>query len=186
MIEAEAGKPFTLNAQYMLAMVNGYTGGTASLSEAVAYLSPCFESKVNALAAAVSVSSGVTTDASGSFTLTLYSAEGKGEGWYALNLIDPGEKGGVACGMNVLVHVCDPDNLSEIKQEKLAALDALRTAYADEFYSGDDLAQIESAYAQAVSLIGSAATSGAVNKAYEDAAAVIGGIQETCRSSLDV
>ena len=186
-IEANTGEAFSLNAQYMLSMVNGYTGGKAAQSGALAYISACYDSEAEALASSVASSTGVVTDANGDFSLTLYSAQGQNEGWYIMNLIDPGKKGGVVCGMSVPIHVVDPSDLSELREKLVAQLDEVYTAYGDDFYTAAQLTSIKNYYDTAKAVLEDAtASSGDLNAAYETAYSGITAIQKDNADSLNL
>ena len=186
-IEANTGKAFSLNTQYMLSMVNGYTGSKMAQIGAKVYVSDCFASEAEALAAAVSNSANVVTDANGSFSLTLFSAQGKTEGWYVMNLIDTGEKGGVVCGMNVLIHVTDLSDLSELQEDLLEQLEEVYTAYGNDFYTLEQLAAIKDYYDTAKAVLeDNTASSGDLNAAYQTAYTGITEIQQTNAQQADL
>ena len=184
-VEAEAGSTVELNTQYMLSMVNGHSGAKVAKSGAKVYISDCHDSAEAALAAKTSVLSGITTDQNGDFSLTLYAAEGSNEGWYVINLIDPGEKGGVVCGMNILIHVTDPDDLSAVRAQLKEQLDEVFTAYDDEFYTEAQLAEIKAFYDAAIAVFeNESSTSGDLYAAYETAYEGITAIQAENEASL--
>ena len=175
-IDAASGQTLELNAEYLLSMVNGYTGMKFGQANAIVYLSKCCATKAEAMSAIAAESANVKTDSIGNFTLEFYSAEGSAEGWYSLCLIDPGDRGGVACGINALIHVTDPEDLSALRAELTAKLDELLEAYPDEYYTETQLETIRAAAETARQEIGAAGDSGSIQAAYQTAEDCIKGI----------
>ncbi len=185
-LELESGESVTISADYMLALVNGYTGYRAALEGASAYLSDAYTSREDAEKTFGTNDSGVFTAADGSITLTLYSAENSSEGWYRLNIVDNGERGGLSNGPGILIHVSDPDDLSALREEKLSALEEIYEAYDDSFYTAEQLETIKNAYDAGIAGINAAQNSSAIEQAYEEAAEIIKAIQQQNTEDLVV
>ena len=177
-IEAASGEEIGLNVIYRLAVSAGYSGGTQPKSGAKVFISAACGSEAEARSAAANVDTGLVTDADGSFTLQLYSAENSTEAWYVLNVLDLSKYGPLANGANVLIHVKDSEDLAELKSDLKDKLTTLRNAHGDEFYNAAQLEQVNTVYTQGMAGIDAAANSGEANAAYEAARQTISDIQE--------
>ena len=185
-VAATAGEAVTLNASYALGMVNAYTGIKTAQTGATVYLSRCYASEAEARAVAAGRNTGIVTGTDGGFTLTLYAAEGSNQGWYALNLIASGERGGLSAGANILIHVTDPDDLNDLRAKLKEDLEAVYTAYDKEFYTKAQLTEINGYHDTALAAFDDmTATSGDLNAAYETAYQGITAIQTENETTLE-
>lgn len=173
--EGKSGAALDFRAEYATAAIG--QGAARSLSGATVWLTPAQESEKAALRAAITEDTGVVTGTDGSFTLTLASASGVSEGWYRMRLTVPGESGGLTNGPEYLIHVTDPDDLAGLKAAALAELESIRNAYGDDFYTTEQLEQVNTLAGTGRSGIESATTSGQIQQALTQAKAGISAIQ---------
>ena len=186
-VDAVAGTPAQVTARATYALPQAYTGGKFSISGASVYVSDCCATREDALCAVPTNNAGVVTDSSGNFALSLYTAAESTEGWYSLTLIPSGDMGGLTNGPTVLVHITDPEDLSEIRAELLAKLDEVYTAYGDDFYTESQLAEIDELYETAkAALMEEDASSGDLYAAYETAYSGITAIQQANEASTEI
>jgi len=177
-LEAAAGEDFTLEVGYRFALPAGYNGVFLPKSGVKVYISEACSSEEAARTARTDVDTGVVADDNGMFTLRLVSPVGSAEGWYLLNVYDASEKGGLANGANLLIHVTDGE-LAAFKTRFKEELSTLYAAYDSDFYTAEQLTRVESLYTGGIEAIEAAATSGAAAEAYESARQAISDIQQS-------
>ena len=192
-LEATANTDITLEAATIAAeaynaLPTHYNGRVAPLAGAEIYRSKAFATEAEARSAAADIATGVITKSDGTFSLKLYSAEDSdsGEGWYLLNILASGENPGLTNAPNLLVHVTDPDDLSDVRAQLRAQLDEVYNTYSKDFYTESQLAQVQEYYeAGCTALADKTASSGELFAAYENAYEGIRAIQEQCEESLN-
>ena len=192
-LEATANTDITLEAATIAAeaynaLPTHYNGRVAPLEGAEIYRSKAYATEAEARSAAADIATGVITKSDGTFSLKLYSAEDSdsGEGWYLLNILASGENPGLTNAPNLLVHVTDPDDLSDVRTQLRAQLDEVYNTYSKDFYTESQLAQVQEYYeAGCTALADKTASSGELFAAYETAYEGIRAIQEQCEESLN-
>ncbi len=180
-VEATAGESLDLRAAYSFALPNAYSGGLTGLSGVSVYASERCDTREDAMRAVPSQDTGVVSGTDGGFSLSFYGA-----GWYTLGLVSGSERGGLANGPLVLVHVTEPEDLSGIRAEKQAELDAVYYAYGSEFYTSTQATQLEALYRAGTDGIEKGANSGAIYTAAETAISGIKAIQTSNEKATDV
>ena len=189
--EATAGAEFTLeaatiDAEAYNALPTHYNGRVAPLAGAEIYRSKAYATEAEARAAAADIATGVITKLDGTFSLKLYSAEDSNEGWYLLNILSGDTNPGLTNAPHLLVHVTDPDDLSDVRAQLKAQLDEVYKAYSNDFYTEDQLAQLQDYYNTACAVLEDVtASSGDLYAAYETAYEGITAIQAENEASLN-
>ena len=176
--EATAGQPVTLNASFMLSHPIEHNGRISSKTGAHVYISEAYATEAEARHAGAAVDTGAVTNSDGSFSLTLYSAAGSKQGWYVVTIVGDGENGGLVNGANLLLHVTDDADLNALKTSAKTALLEIRNAYEDDFYTTEQLAEIQRLYENAITTIDAATDSGTVNNAHVELETAIRTIQQ--------
>ena len=185
-IESVAGDELALSANYYASSLMDYNGASVALKEAKVFVSEACMSREDALAATPLMDTGTITSNDGTFSITLYSASGKTDGWYALSLLASDENGGLTNGTNLIIHVTDPEDISSLKAELKAELEQVYMAYEDSFYSADQLEKIYDLYYEGIAKIDAAANSGTANEAFRAAYDAIKAIQEENEKALEL
>ena len=183
-VSAVAGSELKLTANTFSSSLMDYSGTASPLSGASVYVSSAYSTREAVLGASADQDTGIVTGADGSFTLMLTSAQGVSEGWYKVNLLAEGKNGGLTNGIDLLIHVTDPSDLSGLKQELEQRLEEAYTAYDDSFYTEAQRGQIETLYAEGNSGIERASTSGDADAAYQTAYDGITAIQSANEKAL--
>ena len=181
-----SGEEAALKAVYVFAAEAVYNGAELPLSGAKVLISKVCTSRAEAMKAAATEDSGVVTGSDGSFSISLPSAIGSSEGWYALNLLAADESAGLANGESLIIHVTDPSDLSALKATLKTQLEEVYTAFEDSFYSKTQLEMIQSINSTGISGITNAKFSGEAEEAYQTACDAIQAIQEANEAALNV
>ncbi|NMA93727.1 MAG: cadherin-like beta sandwich domain-containing protein, partial [Clostridiales bacterium] len=162
-LDAVAGESIDLKVMSHFALPYGYNRGRIGLSDVSIYMSDCCATKEEALKAKLSRDTGIVSGADGKFSLMLYSADGSNEAWYTFGTVLKNERGGLANGPIVLVHVKDPSDLSAIRSNLKSELEEVYTAYDDDFYTEAQKTELEGIYREGLEGIENATNSGAIN-----------------------
>ena len=178
-VEAVSGEDIDLQVFFNLSLLTKYNGTASAKEGASVYVSDTCSTREEAVSAIAVNKANIVSDANGKYSLKLYSAPGSAEGWYSLNYIVSGEKGGLVNGANVLIHVTDPDDITGFKDELKAQLKEVYEAYPDDFYTAEQLSQITELYNDGLAAIDSATNTGDAQAAYDSAAEAIQAIQKT-------
>ncbi len=178
-VEAVSGEYIELQSRFQFALLSKYNGNTEPKAGVSVYISDASATKLDAQASVAKNKADVISDANGNYSIKLYSAEGSKEGWYVLNYIAEGEKGGLANGANVLVHVTDPDDISDYKEDLKSQLKEIAEAYPDDFYTAEQLAEVQRLYQEGCEGIDTATSTGSALAAYDGYSEAIKTIQQT-------
>ena len=183
LVEAEAGEDFSLTVRYNLALPAGYNGAILPKEGVRVFISDVCATEAEVREAAAVHELG-TTDLTGQITLNRFSVPGAEEGWYVVSFFGSGSRGGLGNGMNVLIHVTDPSDLSGAKSLLSEKLRTLYEKYPESYYTADQLSTVQAAYSAGMEGITAAPTTGDANRAYEEAVAIILPIQQENDGSL--
>ena len=183
-IEADGGTENIWQVSYTLGAPYGYNSIFVPKPGARVFISDVCATRADALTAVADNEVGVTDD-DGELNVTLASAEGQSEGWYLLTAIGSGDNGSLAASGNLLVHVTDPEDISDYKAKLKAALTELLDAYDDSFYTEAQLTSINSAYETGIAGINAAGTSGSAKAACDAAEQQIRDIQSGNTTALE-
>ena len=192
-LEAEAGKPFTLNVEQASAAL-GSSRSYESAGRMGLFISekadePSGNHPTNAQVAADATA--VYTDANGSASVTLYH-----EGWYLISAFDmqkdelgniktgdgdPDSSGtyhSTNSGAAIWVHVGAASDPAAVKKTLTAKLDSVKNAYVESYFRSENWKRIEAAYQTAVSGITNAESIGDAYDAQQTGILAIKKIQD--------
>ena len=191
-IEAEAGKAFTVTIEQKAASFGDYTGEKTAASSMSLFLSDVKTERGGKVQTSKLLADGktVTTDENGNAELTLYQ-----EGWYLLQAYDlaedkignqpnyedkwsKGEYHSVNSGASVWVHVKASSEADKVKAELKAKLDEVYNAYPQSFFRPENWGLIQTAYETGISGISQAEAIGDARTAQQDAIVTIKQIQQ--------
>ena len=192
-MEAEAGKAFTVIIEQKAASLGDYTGEKTAASSMSLFLSDVKTERGGQVQTSKLLADGkaVTTDENGNAELTLYQ-----EGWYLLQAYDlaedkigsmpnyvtdewsKGEYHSVNSGASVWVHVKASSDADKVKAELKAKLDEVYNAYPQSFFRPENWSLIQTAYETGISGISQAEAIGDARTAQQDAIVAIKQIQQ--------
>ena len=192
-IEAEAGKAFTVTIEQKAASLGDYTGEKTAASSMSLFLSDVKTERGGQVQTSKLLADGkaVTTDENGNAELTIYQ-----EGWYLLQAYDlaedkigsmpnyvtdewsKGEYHSVNSGASVWVHVKASSDADKVKAELKAKLDEVYNAYPQSFFRPENWSLIQTAYETGISGISQAEAIGDARTAQQDAIVAIKQIQQ--------
>ncbi len=192
-IEAEAGKAFTVTIEQKAASLGDYTGEKTAASSMSLFLSDVKTERGGQVQTSKLIADGktVTTDENGNAELTIYQ-----EGWYLLQAYDlaedkigsmpnyeadewsKGEYHSVNSGASVWVHVKASSEADKVKAELKAKLDEVYNAYPQSFFRPENWSLIQTAYGTGISGISQAEAIGDARTAQQDAIVAIKQIQQ--------
>ena len=192
-IEAEAGKAFTVTIEQKAASLGDYTGEKTAASSMSLFLSDVKTERGGQVQTSKLLADGkaVATDENGNAELTLYQ-----EGWYLLQAYDlaedkigsipnyvtdewsKGEYHSVNSGASVWVHVKASSDADKVKAELKAKLDEVYSAYPQSFFRPENWSLIQTAYETGISGISQAEAIGDARTAQQDAIVTIKQIQQ--------
>lgn len=137
----EAGSVLTLSSKIHDAFPSDYTGNIYHSEGLKAYRSDVQTTQSDAKNASTQIDTGITTDEQGSFSIKFYA-----EGWYALNLIDESEKGGLLAGETILVQVTESTNKTAVLDVLKKELDTLYEKYEEKYYAASEWSSLNNHY----------------------------------------
>ena len=192
-IEAEAGKAFTVTIEQKAASLGDYTGEKTAASSMSLFLSDVKTERGGQVQTSKLLADGkaVATDENGNAELTLYQ-----EGWYLLQAYDlaedkigsipnyvtdewsKGEYHSVNSGASVWVHVKASSEADKVKAELKAKLDEVYNAYPQSFFRPENWSLIQTAYETGISGISQAEAIGDARAAQQNAVVAIKQIQQ--------
>ena len=192
-MEAEAGKAFTVTIEQKAASLGDYTGEKTAASSMSLFLSDVKTERGGQVQTSKLLADGkaVTTDENGNAELTIYQ-----EGWYLLQAYDlaedkigsqpnyvtdewsKGEYHSVNSGASVWVHVKASSEADKVKAELKAKLDEVYSAYPQSFFRPEKWAAIQAAYDAGISEITQAEAIGDARTAQQNAIVAIKQIQQ--------
>ena len=192
-MEAEAGKAFTVTIEQKAASLGDYTGEKTAASSMSLFLSDVKTERGGQVQTSKLLADGkaVTTDENGNAELTLYQG-----GWYLLQAYDlaedkigsipnyvtdewsKGEYHSVNSGASVWVHVKASSDADKVKAELKAKLDEVYNAYPQSFFRSENWSLIQTAYETGISGISQAEAIGDARTAQQDAIVTIKQIQQ--------
>ena len=161
-VEVEAGKPFSITVTSETAMPFHCAAGASPVAGAKVYRSDAGETPDAVATGYVGVNTYAVTDENGQATLTLYN-----EGYILLNAFRLDDEGRYTVGASVLVHVTAASDLSAVKKQLRAELDAVYydENYPETVFTPANWQKVQDAYNAAVAAIDAAETSGAAGDA---------------------
>ncbi len=161
-VEVEAGKPFSITVTSETAMPFHCAAGTSPVAGAKVYRSDAGETPDAVATGYVGVNTYAVTDENGQATLTLYN-----EGYILLNAFRMDDEGRYTVGASVLVHVKAASDLSAVKKQLRAELDAVYYGenYPETVFTPANWQKVQDAYNAAMAAIDAAETSGAAGDA---------------------
>ncbi len=192
-MEAEAGKAFTVTIEQKAASLGDYTGEKTAASSMSLFLSDAKTERGGQVQTSKLIADGktVTTDENGNAELILYQ-----EGWYLLQAYDlaedkigsipnyvtdewsKGEYHSVNSGASVWVHVKASSDAEKVKAELKAKLDEVYNAYPQSFFRPENWSLIQTAYETGINGISQAEAIGDARTAQQDAIVAIKQIQQ--------
>ena len=191
-IEAEAGKAFTVTIEQKAASFGDYTGEKTAASSMSLFLSDVKTERGGQVQTSKLIADGktVATDENGNAELTIYQ-----EGWYLLQAYDlaedkignqpnyedklsKGEYHSVNSGASVWVHVKASSDADKVKAELKAKLDEVYNAYPQSFFRPENWSLIQTAYETGISGISQAEAIGDARTAQQNAIVAIKQIQQ--------
>ena len=192
-IEAEAGKAFTVTIEQKAASLGDYTGEKTAASSMSLFLSDVKTERGGQVQTSKLIADGktVATDENGNAELTIYQ-----EGWYLLQAYDlaedkignqpnyvtdewsKGEYHSVNSGASVWVHVKASSDADKVKAELKAKLDEVYSAYPQSFFRPEKWSLIQTAYETGISGISQAEAIGDARTAQQEAIVAIKQIQQ--------
>ena len=178
-VEVEAGKPFSVSVTSDNALPFHNGSGSRAVSGAGIYRSDAAETADAAATGYVGVDTYAVTDATGEASVTLY-----GEGYTLLNAFRMDDEGRYTVGASVLVYVKPANDLSAVKKQLRAELDAV---YGDENYpetvfTAANWQKVQDAYNTGVAGIDAAETTGDASIAQQTAVQTIKSLQKSADS----
>ena len=161
-VEVEAGKPFSITVTSETAMPFHCAAGASPVAGAKVYRSDAGETPDAVATGYVGVDTYAVTDENGQATLTLYN-----EGYILLNAFRMDDEGRYTVGASVLVHVKAASDLSAVKKQLRAELDAVYYGenYPETVFTPANWQKVQDAYNAAMAAIDAAETSGAAGDA---------------------
>ena len=177
-VEVEAGKPFSITVTSEAALPY-FDANTRAVAGAGVYRSEAAATAEDAAVSYLGVNTYAKTDATGKATVTLY-----GEGYTLLNAFRLDEEGRYTVGASVLVYVKPANDLSAVKKQLRAELDAV---YGDENYpetvfTAANWQKVQDAYNTGVAGIDAAETTGDASIAQQTAVQTIKSLQKSADS----
>ena len=192
-IEAEAGKAFTVTIEQKAASLGDYTGEKTAASSMSLFLSDVKTERGGQVQTSKLLADGkaVATDENGNAELTIYQ-----EGWYLLQAYDlaedkigsqpnyvtdewsKGEYHSVNSGASVWVHVKASSEADKVKAELKAKLDEVYNAYPQSFFRPENWSLLQTAYETGISGISQAEAIGDARTAQQNAVVAIKQIQQ--------
>ena len=180
-VEVEAGQPFTVSVTSEAALPFHCAAGTRAVTGAAVYRSDAAESAEAAATGYVGVNTYAVTDESGKATLTLYN-----EGYVLLNAFRTDtDEARYTVGASVLVHVKPASDLTAVKKQLRAELDAVYNdeQHPESVFTAENWQKVQDAYNTAVAAIDAAKTSGEAGDAQQKAIQTIKGLQSSADSN---
>ena len=179
-VEVEAGQPFTVSvtSDNALSFHNG--SGSRAVSGASIYRSDAAETADAAATGYVGVNTYAVTDATGKATVTLYN-----EGYTLLNAFRTDtDETRYTVGASVLVYVKPANDLSAVKKQLRAELDAVYgdENYPESYFTADNWQKVQEAYNAGVAGIDAAETTGDASIAQQTAVQTIKSLQKSADS----
>lgn len=178
-VEVEAGQPFTITVTSKAALPY-FDANTSAVVGAGVYRSNAAESAEAAAASYLGVNTYAVTDESGKATLTLYN-----EGYVLLNAFRLDDEGRYTVGASVLVHVKPASDLTAVKKQLRAELDAVYNdeQHPESVFTAENWQKVQDAYNTALAAIDAAKTSGEAGDAQQKAIQTIKGLQSSADSN---
>ena len=178
-VEVEAGQPFTVSvtSDNALSFHNG--SSRRAVAGAGIYRSEAAETADAAATGYVGVNTYAVTDATGKATVTLYN-----EGYTLLNAFRMDDEGRYTVGASVLVYVKPANDLSAVKKQLRAELDAVYgdENYPESYFTAANWQKVQEAYNAGVAGIDAAETTGDASIAQQTAVQTIKSLQKSADS----
>lgn len=173
----EAGKAFNITVTADGALATNRAGTASPVSGAAVYVSEVCETEAAARTAPITTDTGAVTDANGVASVQLYA-----EGWYALNVFDLTENGGLTNGQTVLVQVEAAADTDSVKAELKSELVSLAAVYPENFFTSEQWETIQTAKDTALVAIDAANTTKDAYTAQQTAMNTIQSVQSAAAS----
>ena len=178
-VEAEAGQPFTVSVTSDNALPFHNGSSRRAVAGAGIYRSEAAETADAAATGYVGVNTYAVTDATGKATVTLYN-----EGYTLLNAFRMDDEGRYTVGASVLVYVKPANDLSAVKKQLRAELDAVYgdENYPESYFTAANWQKVQEAYNAGVAGIDAAETTGDASIAQQTAVQTIKSLQKSADS----
>ena len=178
-VEAEAGQPFTVSVTSDNALPFHNGSSRRAVAGAGIYRSEAAETADAAATGYVGVNTYAVTNATGKATVTLYN-----EGYTLLNAFRMDDEGRYTVGASVLVYVKPANDLSAVKKQLRAELDAVYgdENYPESYFTAANWQKVQEAYNAGVAGIDAAETTGDASIAQQTAVQTIKGLQKSADS----
>ena len=178
-VEAEAGQPFTVSVTSDNALPFHNGSSRRAVAGAGIYRSEAAETADAAATGYVGVNTYAVTNATGKATVTLYN-----EGYTLLNAFRMDDEGRYTVGASVLVYVKPANDLSAVKKQLRAELDAVYgdENYPESYFTAANWQKVQEAYNAGVAGIDAAETTGDASIAQQTAVQTIKSLQKSADS----